>query len=115
MLGEAAMPHPGRVLHALHAQAPWPCLAAVLAWPLPASHGPPSYHACAADGLPGRIAPTVVRPCDRQVPTFIWPCRSRPYWQDRRFEELGLQSAAVDWEIEGPRRHTDAWPVGQAG
>ena len=73
MLGEAAMPHPGRVLHALHAQAPRPCLAAVLAWPLPASHGPPSYHARAADRLAGQGAPTIVRPCGRRVPTFVWP------------------------------------------
>jgi len=73
MLGEAAMPHPGRVLHALHAQAPRPCLAAVLAWPLPASHGPPSYHARAADRLAGQGAPTIVRPRGRRVPTFVWP------------------------------------------
>ena len=75
MLGEAAMPHPGRVLHALHAQAPRPCLAAALAWPLPASRGLPSYHARAhaADRLPGRGAPTAIRPRGRRVSTFVWP------------------------------------------
>ena len=72
-LGEAAAPHPSRVLHALHAQAPRPCLAAALAWPLPASRGLPSYHACAADCLPGRGAPTAVRPRGRRVSTFVWP------------------------------------------
>ena len=92
MLGEAAMPHPGRVLHALHAQAPRSCLAAVLAWPLPASHGPLSYHARAADHLPDHGAPITVRPRGRRVPTFIWPHRSHPCLQDRRFEELGLLS-----------------------
>jgi len=99
MLGEAAMPHPGRVLHALHAQAPCPCLAAVLAWPLPASHGPPSYHARAADHLPGHGASIAIRPRDRRVPTFIWPHQLRPCRQDRRFEELGLRSSGWDWEI----------------
>ena len=57
MLGEAAAPYPCRVLHASHAQALRPCLAATQSWPLSASCGLPSYRARAADRLPGREAP----------------------------------------------------------
>ena len=73
MLGEAAAPYPCRVLHASHAQALRPCLAATQSWPLSASCGLPSYRARAADRLPGRGAPTTVHPRGRRVSTFVWP------------------------------------------
>jgi len=79
---------------------PAPCLVVALAWPLFVSRGPPSYHARVADHLPG---------CGALLSFVLAADESLP---SSGLIDRGL--AAGDWKIEGPRRHTGAWPVGHA-
>ena len=59
---EALPPWQSARAHAMHARALHPYLAAMLAWPLLASRGPPDCQTCDAFCLPSRRGPTVVRP-----------------------------------------------------
>jgi hypothetical protein len=72
-LGEAAVPCFGHACNVMHAGALHFCRAAMLAWPLLASRGPPDCQACDAFCLPSCRGPTVVRPRGLWAPTFVCP------------------------------------------